>query len=95
VNSPIVNKIVIIKDANNEKTRVGKLLLQISIREIHNKLLSDGPLEFPEAKEVNAYAIISDTPLRLLLPPQLKKMSAKYKAMSDCELCIVMGHFQA
>ena len=32
--------------------------------------------------------IISDSTLRLLVPPQLKKMSARYKIMCGCECCI-------
>jgi hypothetical protein len=95
VNSPISNDTIIIKDNNNEKTRVGKLLLQISIRELHNDLLSDGPLGLPGAKDTAGEPIISDTALRSLLPPQLKRMSTKYKAMCGCELCIIMGQFQA
>ena len=31
VNSPITNDTIIIRDEHNEKTRVGKILLQISI----------------------------------------------------------------
>jgi hypothetical protein len=50
VNLPISKDTIMIKDKNNEKTRVGKLLLQISIRELHNDLLSDGPLGLPDAK---------------------------------------------
>ena len=32
--------------------------------------------------------IISDSKLRSLLPPQLKKNSARYKVMCGCEFCI-------
>jgi hypothetical protein len=95
VNSPITNDTIIIRDENNEKTRVGKLLLQISIRELHNDLLSAGPLGLLGSRDASGAVIISDTALRSLLPPQLKKMSTKYKAMCGCELCIIMAQFQA
>ena len=45
VNDPITNETIIIRDENKDKKRVGKILLQMSIQEIHNYLLSAGPLE--------------------------------------------------
>jgi hypothetical protein len=95
VNLPISNDTIIIKDKSNKKTRVGKLILQISIRELHNDWLSDGPLGLPDARDMSGELIIPDTALRSLLPPQLKRMSTKYKAMCGCELCTIMGQFQA
>ena len=38
---------------------------------------------------------ISDSTLRLLLPPQLKQMSAQYKVMCGCECCIYSKHIHA
>ena len=61
----------------------------MSVRELHNSLLNDlnyGGLK--DARDENGKFIISDSTLRLLLPPQLKQMSARYKIMCGCECCI-------
>ena len=61
----------------------------MSVRELHNSLLSDpndGGLK--DARYEDGKIIISDSTLRPLLPPQLKKMSARYKIMCGCEYCI-------
>ena len=42
----------------------------------------------PHARDEDGKIIISDSTLRSLLPPQLKKMSARYKIMCGCECCI-------
>ena len=65
------------------------MLLQVSVRELHNSLVSDpddGGMK--DARDENGKIIISDSTLRLLLPPQLKQMSARYKIMCGCECCI-------
>ena len=72
-----------------EPTLVPKLLLQVSVRELHNRLVSepnDGGLK--DARDEDGKIIISDSTLRLLLPPQFKKMSARCKIMCGCECCI-------
>ena len=59
-----------------------KLLLQVSVRELHNSLVrdpNDGGLK--DARDEDGKIIISDSTLRSLLPPQLKQMSARYKIM--------------
>ena len=51
-----------------------KLLLQVSVRELHNSLVSDpndGCLK--DARDEDGKIIISDSTLHSLLPPQLKK----------------------
>ena len=61
----------------------------MSIRELYNSLVSDpndGGMK--DARDENVKIIISDSTLRLLLPPQLKKKSARYKIMCGCECCI-------
>ena len=61
----------------------------MSVRELHNSLLSDpndGGLK--DARDEDGKIIISDYKLRSLLPPQLKQMSARYKIMSGCECFI-------
>ena len=58
----------------------------MSVRELHNSLVSDpnyGGLE--DTRYEDGKIIISDSTLRSLLPPQLKQMSARYKIMCGCE----------
>ena len=59
-----------------EPTLVPKLLLQLSVRELHNSLVSDpndGSLK--DARDEYGKIIISDSTLCSLLPPQSKQMS--------------------
>ena len=66
-----------------------KLLLQVSVRELHNILFSDpndGGLK--EARDEENNIIISGFTLGTLLSPQSKKISAQYKVMRGCECCI-------
>ena len=74
-----------------EPTLVPKLLLQVSVRELHNSLVSDpndgGP---KDARDEDGKIIISDSTLRSLLPPQLKQMSAQYEVMCGCE-CLIFA----
>ena len=72
-----------------EPQLVPKLLLQVSVRELHNSLVSDpndGGLK--DARDEDDNIIISDSTLRSLLPPQLKQIPARYKVMCGCECCI-------
>ena len=66
-----------------------KLLLQVLLIELHNRLLSypnDGGLK--NARDEDGNIIISDSTLCSLLSPQLKQMSAWYKVMCGCECYI-------
>ena len=57
-----------------EPTLVLKLLLQVSVRELHNSLVNDrndGGLKY--SRDEDGKIIISGSTLRSLLPPQLKK----------------------
>ena len=61
----------------------------MSVRELHNSLVSDpndGGLK--DARDGDGKIIISDSTLRSLLTPQLKQISARYKIMCGCECCI-------
>ena len=76
-------------DDLTEPQLVPKCLLQVSVRELHNSLLSDpndGGLKY--AKDEDGKIIISYSTLRSLLPPQLKQMPVRYKIMCGCECCI-------
>ena len=76
-------------DYNTETQLFPKYLLQVSVRELHNSLVSDkndGGLK--KCRDEDDNIIISDSILRSLLPHQLKQISAQYKFMCGCEFCI-------
>ena len=50
--------------------KVLKLLLQVSIRELHNNLIE----QLPEVSK-DGIPLISDSKLREMIPPQVKKMT--------------------
>ena len=61
----------------------------MSVRELHNSLVSDpndGGLK--DTRDEDGEIIIIDSTLRSLLPPQLKQISARYTNMCGCECCI-------
>ena len=74
VQSPIVNNFLKVNiDGHTETKLVPKLLLQVSIRELHNILFFEtdyGGLKEERYAENNI--IISDSTLRSLLPPKFK-----------------------
>ena len=88
--SPIYNdSLKAMFDDQIEPQLVPKLLLQVSVRELHNIIVSDtndGCLKYARDEDDNI--IISDSTLSSLLPPQLKKISAQYKVMCGCECFI-------
>ena len=88
--SPISNNCLKVVLYNQiEPQLVPKLLLQVSVRELHNSLVSepnDGGLK--DARDEDGKIVISDSTFRSLLPTQLKQMSAHYKIMCGCECCI-------
>ena len=72
VQSPIYNYCLkVMLDNQIEPQLVPKCLLQVSVRELHNRLVSDpndGGLKYPMDEDDDI--IISDSTLRSLLPPQ-------------------------
>ena len=69
-------------DDQTEPQLVPKLLLQVSVRELHNSFLSDpndGGIK--DARDEGDNIIISDSTLYSLFPPQLKQMYAQHKVM--------------
>ena len=86
VQSPISNDCLkVMFDDQTEPQLVPKLLLHVYLRELHKSLVSDtnyGGLK--DARDEGNF-IISDSTLRLLLPPQLKQMFARYKVMCGGE----------
>ena len=73
-------------DGSNEPQLVPKLLLQVSVRELHNNLVSatiDGGIK--ESIDEDDNIIISDATLRSLLPPQLDNFH------QDTRSCVVLS----
>jgi hypothetical protein len=89
VDSPIARDMLLIKDPETgRKVRTGKILLEVSVRELHNDLLdlpANGGLDC--ARSAEGKVLISDTALRYLLPPQLRRMTESHKQMCGCEVC--------
>ena len=87
VQSPIVNDFLKVNiDGHTEPQLVSKLLFQVSVRELHNNLVSAtkyGGLK--EARDEDDNIIISDSTLCSLLPTQLKK------CCEDTRLCVVVN----
>ena len=76
--SPRANDCIkITVDGQTTPKLVPKVLLQVSVRELNNSMVS--PIEeggLKEARDKDDNIIISDTNLRNILPPQVKKMTS-------------------
>ena len=95
--SPITRDTLLIVDAyTKEKRRVPKLLLECSMRQLHNELIAspdDGGLVGARHAIINDL-IISDTMLRSLAPTQLRPMTDNYKMMCGCAICNTSKYMQ-
>ena len=95
--SPITRDTLLIADADTKvKRRVPKLLLECSMRQLHNELidsLDDGGLVGARHVITN-YVIISDTMLRYLVPPKLRLMTDNQKMMCGCAICNTSKYMQ-
>ena len=95
VSSPIVRDTVLVDvhkpNGDVFKERVGKLLLQISVRELHQDLVKPPPTGLSEVycKTTNKL-LVSERYLRNMLPPQLRSMTSSQKQMCGCEVCTIM-----
>ena len=85
VNSPIFNETLLVPDPElpGNKIRVSKLILQISILEIRNDLISESIVyQFKEAiYETTGKPLISDISLCELMPNNVPKITDSYKHM--------------
>ena len=94
IESPIAKDTLLVPDRNNPggtKVRINKILLQISVRELYNDMLSEDPMVgLPRCRDDNGNILISDWKLQAMLPPHLRMMSDRYKIMCGCEYCIQM-----
>ena len=73
-------------DDQIEPQLVPKCLLQVSVRELNNSLISDpndGGIKYARDEDDNI--IVSDSTLRILFPPQLKK------CQNDTRSCVVVN----
>ena len=84
--SPISNDFLTGMFGNKtEPQLLPKLLLHMSVRELHNSLVSDpndGGLKKARYEDDNI--IISDSTSLSILPPQLKNILEQYKVMWGC-----------
>ena len=88
--SPIFNDCLkVYIDGQSEPELFPKWLLQVSVCELHNRMVSppeEGGIK--EAIYTDSNIIISDSTLRSIIPPQLKKVYEQYKVMCGCEYFI-------
>ena len=95
----ISNDILLVSDHNQpgKKIKVSKLLLQISIRELHNYLIPKSSIyQLKEAIDKSTgNPSISDTSLRALMPKNAQKITDRYKHMCGCEICVIICSMQA
>ena len=86
IHSPIMNDTILVKDAtdSSKKIKKNKLLLQTSVRKLHSDLIAD----VPECTSSDGKVIVSDTKLRALIPPEVNRMTLRYKQMCGCLDCL-------
>ena len=94
--SPIARDTLLITYGESRvKRRVLKLLLECSMRQLHNELIAS-PDDVGLVGSRHAYKndmIISDTMLHLLESPQLHPMTDNHKMMCGCVICITSEYF--
>ena len=95
--SPITRDTLLISDADTKvKCRVPKLLLECSMRQLHNEIIvspDDGGLLGARHAKIND-VIISDTMFRSLAPPQLLPMTNNHKMICGCSICNTSKYMQ-
>jgi len=96
VASPIAKDTILVRDmiTGNKDRRVGKYLIQIYIRELHNDLIkskNEGGLdEVWNGKKL----LVSDTGLRYMIPINVKKFTPRYNQICECVVCIQAKQLQ-
>ena len=95
--SPITRDTLLIADADTKVKRgVPKILLECSMRQLHNELIAspyNGGLLGARHAQTNDVVII-DTMLRSLAPPQLRPMTDNHKMMCGCAICNTSQYMQ-
>ena len=88
--SPIVrNTLLIEKYGNGVRERITKLLLEFSVRKLHNELISPASEGGPEEAKyrVTGEVIIRDTMLRKMMEGQIRRMQEHHKKMCEYDYC--------
>ena len=93
--SPISKDTILVQDVTGKKNqRVGKYLIQISIRELHNDLIKSKNEEYLSEVWNGNKILVSDTGLRCIIPVNVKKFTPRYKQMCGYEVCIQTKQLQ-
>ena len=71
--------------------KVPKLLLQVSIRELHTDVIENVEGATNAAEDPG----IIDTKLCEIFPPEMKRMTDRYKEMCACQLCVLIGYYHS
>ena len=95
ISSPIPRDTVLVNVPQTNgtivKERVGKLLLEVSVRELHQDLLKPPPIGISEIYcKLTNNILVSERYLRNLLPPQLRSISFSQNQLCGCKCCTVM-----
>jgi len=76
------------RDENNEKIRIRKKKVTMTIEEIHREMIKqDGG--FPEARDENGEVFITPSAIRKYWPNQIGPMKERDKLMCSCAECII------
>ena len=94
---PIARDTLLITDAESGvKRRVPKPLMECSMQQLHNEITASpydrGLLGSRHANKNDA--IISDTNIRSLAPPQLCPMEYHHRMMCGCAICNTLKYFK-
>ena len=93
--SPLYKDMLIWKQPCGTTQKIEKLLITISIVELHNDMIkpeADGGLKGVRDPEGNV--LISDIALRDNLPFNLKPLKERHKQVCGCETCTMMREYQ-
>lgn len=83
--------ILVYNPSTKKREPVTKLLLQCSVRELHDDLIGPPPKGLKDVYQPRTNKLlISESTLRLLLPPQLRPMTMAQKEICGCECCITI-----
>ena len=65
--------------------------MKVSVRDIHNDMIKPFKNDLLDSivNSMTQKVLISDTTLRLFIPPQFRKMTPKLRQICECELCII------
>ena len=94
---PITRDTLLIPDADTKvKRRVTKLLLECSMRQLHNELIASpyGGGLLGARHAITNDVKVSDTMLCVLAPPQLCPLTDNHKMMCGCAICNTSKYMQ-